>query len=236
MERAWAVYLPSVELQEALQTVRQQNDAGPTHGRQTHLSEVTHATEQPPAISAEHSSAEDYEFDESQDVGNSTDGMGLLTVEPHKAGYMSPQSGTAALKFLHSLPLYLPLTSFSPTSSLDDDDQDAPSGAMQQRRAEVLRYLDDYFASYHPAYPILHEGTFRARVSGSTSSEAHRRLLSDSKQAHWLNRAMAHGRYCTTSCSQSGHLSGTPRAPGRIFRFSRKRASTCRWTSWKKDR
>ncbi|GAT24613.1 Zn(II)2Cys6 transcription factor [Aspergillus luchuensis] len=125
MERAWAIYLPSVDLQDALQTVRSQHDSitaiqqGPQ--RQKHLSEVTHATEQPPASFAEPSNAEDYEFDESQDFDNSTDGMGFLTVDPHKAGYTGPQSGIAALKFLQSLPLYLPLTSFSPLSCLDDD-------------------------------------------------------------------------------------------------------------------
>ncbi|GLA74800.1 hypothetical protein AtubIFM55763_006046 [Aspergillus tubingensis] len=171
MERAWAIYLPSVDLQDALQTVRSQHDSitaiqqGPQ--RQKHLSEVTHATEQPPASFAEPSNAEDYEFDESQDFDNSTDGMGFLTVDPHKAGYTGPQSGIAALKFLQSLPLYLPLTSFSPLSCLDDDMDGGTNCTAQQRRADVLRYLDDYFAIYHPAYPILHEGTFRARVSGA---------------------------------------------------------------------
>lgn len=175
MERAWAIYLPSVDLQDALQTVRSQHDSitaiqqGPQ--RQKHLSEVTHATEQPPASFAEPSNAEDYEFDESQDFDNSTDGMGFLTVDPHKAGYTGPQSGIAALKFLQSLPLYLPLTSFSPLSCLDDDMDGGTNCTAQQRRADVLRYLDDYFAIYHPAYPILHEGTFRARVSGSSSSQ-----------------------------------------------------------------
>lgn len=171
MERAWAIYLPTVDLQDALHTVRSQNDSitatqqGPH--RQKHLSDVTHATEQPPAGFVEPSNAEDYEFDESQDFDNSTDGMGFLTVDPHKAGYTGPQSGIAALKFLQSLPLYLPLTSFSPLSCLDDDIDGGTACTAQQRRADVLRYLDDYFAFYHPAYPILHEGTFRARVSGS---------------------------------------------------------------------
>ncbi|OOF96769.1 hypothetical protein ASPCADRAFT_167898 [Aspergillus carbonarius ITEM 5010] len=172
MERAWSVYLPAVDLQDALQTVRLQNNSIPAiqqqgQHRQKHLSDVTHATEQPPANFVEPNNAEDYEFDESQDFDNSTDGMGFLTVDPHKAGYTGPQSGIAALKFLQSLPLYLPLTSFSPSSSLDDDDEGASAGAIQQRRQDVLRYLDDYFAFYHPAYPILHEGTFRARVSGA---------------------------------------------------------------------
>ncbi|KKK24896.1 hypothetical protein ARAM_000130 [Aspergillus rambellii] len=167
MEKAWTTYLPSVDLHEALQTVRNQEDSNPAVQRrvkQPH-NDMSHSTEQPPTSVAEHSNAEDYEFDESQEFDNSTDGMGFLTIDPHKAGYTGPQSGIAALKFLQSLPLYIPLSSFNPASSLDDDDL-ADSG-LPRKRGEISRYLDDYFAFYHPAYPILHEGTFRARVSGA---------------------------------------------------------------------
>ncbi|KAL4978150.1 hypothetical protein BDW66DRAFT_165195 [Aspergillus desertorum] len=108
IEKAWAAYLPSIDLQEASK-IKHQHD-------------LTHSTEQPTTSVAEHSNAEDYEFDESQDFDNSTDGMGFLTVDPHKAGYTGPQSGVAALKFLQSLSLYIPLGSFIPASSLDDDD------------------------------------------------------------------------------------------------------------------
>ena len=172
IERAWSIYLPSVDLQHALHTIRMQNNGSGSvvadQRKHKHNLDFTHSTEQPPTSFAEHSNAEDYEFDESLD--NSTDGMGFLTVDPHKAGYRGPQSGAASLKFLQSLPLYLPLTSFSPLSSLDDDndaDGDTPAAAAQRRRSEQFRHLDDYFAFYHPAYPILHEGTFRARVSGT---------------------------------------------------------------------
>lgn len=179
MEKAWAVYMPSVDLEEALRTIRQQDssDSIPNpavqqkrhnYKQHRHSNDMTHSTEQPPVGIAEPSNAEDYEFDESQDFDNSTDGMGLLTVDTRKAGYTGPQSGVATLKFLQSLPLYIPLSSFVPTSSLDDDPSDfAPLVAGKQ--VEVSRYLDDYFAFYHPAYPILHEGTFRARVSGKFS-------------------------------------------------------------------
>lgn len=33
--------------------------------------------------------------------------------------------------------------------------------------ADIHRHLDAYFSIYHPAYPILHEATFRARVAGT---------------------------------------------------------------------
>ncbi|KAL4763163.1 putative C6 transcription factor [Aspergillus foveolatus] len=166
MEQAWATYLPSVDLQEALRSVRQQDDSASVASKKIkHQHELTHSTEQPPTSVAEHSNAEDYEFDESQDFDNSTDGMGFLTIDPHKAGYTGPQSGVAALKFLQSLPLYIPLGSFIPASSLDDDD--ICDSSPPRKQSEVARYLDAYFTFYHPAYPILHEGTFRARVSGA---------------------------------------------------------------------
>ncbi|KAL5050235.1 hypothetical protein BDW71DRAFT_173446 [Aspergillus fruticulosus] len=166
IEKAWATYLPSVDLQEALRTVRLHGDSTPVTPKKTkHQLDLTHSTEQPPISVAEHSNAEDYEFDESQDFDNSTDGMGFLTIDPHKAGYTGPQSGVAALKFLQSLPLYIPLGGFIPASSLDDDD--ICESGLPRKQSEVARYLDDYFTFYHPAYPILHEGTFRARVSGA---------------------------------------------------------------------
>lgn len=168
MEKAWSTYLPSVDLQEALRTVRSHEDpisVSPKRIRNQH--DLTHSTEQPPTSVAEHSNAEDYEFDESHNFDSSTDGMGFLTIDPHKSGYTGPQSGVAALKFLQSLPLYIPLSSFIPASSLDDDD--ISEYILPKKQSEVARYLDDYFAFYHPAYPILHEGTFRARVSGKSA-------------------------------------------------------------------
>jgi hypothetical protein len=158
-----------VDLQDAIQTIRESRQQAPTPVSQgIKLStEVEHHTEQPPTNFTEHSNAEDYEFDESQDFDNSIDGMGFLTADPHKAGYTGPQSGIAALKFLQSLPLYLPLNSVNTPSSLDEDGFPA---ARSQPTATVSRYIDDYFSLYHPAYPILHEGTFRARISGKPCS------------------------------------------------------------------
>jgi transcriptional regulatory protein GAL4 len=94
----------------------------------------------------EHSNAEDYEFDESQDFDNSTDGMGFLTVDPHKAGYTGPQSGIAALKFLQYIPSYIPLRGQSPSSSLDEAEALYPSTAPA---TTINTYIDNYFSMYH---------------------------------------------------------------------------------------
>lgn len=111
----------------------------------------------------EQSNAEDYEFDESQDFGNAIDGMGFLTAEASKAGYTGPQSGIAALKFLRSLP-----------SGYEEDNGDGGLPTSQNSLADSMRpatgldfFINDYFTYYHPAYPLLHEGLFRARLSGA---------------------------------------------------------------------
>ncbi|KAH7012682.1 uncharacterized protein B0I36DRAFT_355159 [Microdochium trichocladiopsis] len=112
---------------------------------------------------AECSNAEDYEFDESQDFDNTTDGMGSLVTEPGKVGYTGPQSGVAALKFLQTLHLYTPSDHPRPIP-LDEPDTRSTSQASS---ADISHYVNDYFNIYHTSYPILHEGTFRARLSGA---------------------------------------------------------------------
>ncbi|KAE8149167.1 fungal-specific transcription factor domain-containing protein [Aspergillus avenaceus] len=165
MLRAWKKYLPDVDLQDAIRVARESHSSPVvTSPKRKSISEPDHHTEQPPTNFTELSNAEDYEFDESQDFDNSIDGMGFLTAGPHKAGYTGPQSGIAALKFLQSLPLYLPLHSINTPSSLDEDGGPA---LLPQPTETLNRHIDDYFSLYHPAYPILHEGTFRARISGA---------------------------------------------------------------------
>lgn len=145
----------------------------------------------------EPANAEDYEFDESQDLEGSIDGMAFLTPDPHKAGYTGPQSGIAALKFLQSLPPYLSINYASPLGS--PDEQGVPE-VSSHTPATINRYIDEYFALYHPAYPILHEGTFRARVSGKLGNVlGHWRAPTNgSHQARWQNHATARGLCYTT--------------------------------------
>ena len=171
----WKIYLPDVELETALRSPP--NAAtGPEERPLLHLvgnalpqnspgtETLVEAAERIPAHPTEHLNAEDFEFDESEDPENSIDGMAFLTADTHKSGYTGPQSGIAALKFLQSLPPYLPITyNASPLSGLDDEEIPA---AASHPLATKNRYIDYYFELYHPAYPILHEGTFRARVSG----------------------------------------------------------------------
>jgi hypothetical protein len=196
MERAWKAYVPNVDLDTALDNVRLNStevedviqpapETLPVPqalsgvgekligGSEESLQEDIQFRPSSPApedgadqlaeATIEHTNAEDYEFDESHDVERAIDGMAFLTADPHKAGYTGPQSGIAALKFLQSLPPYLPITYASPLPGPDDEEVPDPS---TQTPASIAHYIDQYFVLFHPAYPILHEGTFRARVSG----------------------------------------------------------------------
>ncbi|XPS80987.1 hypothetical protein M3J09_012931 [Ascochyta lentis] len=176
MKKAWARHLPNVDLEDALQSLdlymstnlntSNTSRDGPDMQPLAHVSTMTPAAQPSEASPAEASNAEDYEFDESQDFDNTTDGMGFLVAEPGKAGYMGPQSGVAAVKFLQSLRFYSPISSTS-TASLDEPDSNLPVALS----ADIAKYMNDYFTIYHTAYPILHEGTFRARVSGTCFSD-----------------------------------------------------------------
>lgn len=175
IKRAWALHLPHVDLEVALKNLDQDQGQlsdgtsvshdGPDMQPLAHASTLNTTAQLSEASPAEASNAEDYEFDESQDFDNSTDGMGFLVAEPGKAGYMGPQSGVAAVKFLQSLRLYSPISSTS-TASLDEPDTNLPVASS----SDMAKYMNDYFSIYHTAYPILHEGTFRARVSGMSAA------------------------------------------------------------------
>jgi hypothetical protein len=128
-------------------------------------SPVTLASHRADTDTPEQSNAEDYEFDESQDFDCSTSGSGLLTMTTRKAGYTGPQSGIAALKLLS--PLRQDTGTIPEKSSLS-----RVHNALYLEAAQAPSdiYVTQYFTYYHPYYPLLHEGLFRARVSGMSSS------------------------------------------------------------------
>lgn len=163
--------MPDVKIQDAIRQVESESPDAPRQETPVTLPGPPEMSYRPTANEhavdaspAEYSNAEDYEFDESQDFDNSTDGMGSLITEPGKVGYTGPQSGVAALKFLQTLHLHIPADCGRPLP-LDEPDTLNTSEASP---ADVSRYITDYFTMYHTAYPILHEGTFRARVSGKS--------------------------------------------------------------------
>lgn len=174
---------------------------------------------------AESLNADDLDFDESHGFSDLVDGMVSLTVEPHRAGYMGTESGSAALKFLNELSACTP----RPSPASPSGDGEADTVAALTRPPELNRLLDDYFTVYHPAYPILHEPTFRAQISGkpghppsptSLCSFTDRRR---GKAPRWLLAASV--SHCTCHrllcwfrrLRQAGHtaLPGVPLSPDR---------------------
>jgi hypothetical protein len=208
MIKAWRIHLPNVDLNDALRSLEKgicspatsANSPSALHESDDQAGSTCPIKElpehlQPSPSPKDCSNAEDYEFDESQDFNNSLDGMGCLTMEPHKAGYMGAHSGIAALKLLQSLPLYLPVDNSSPSYSLDGS---VELNSVLTSPVQVSRYLDNYFSMFHSAYPILHEGTFRARVSGMKLLliKLHNCLITH--QVLWQSHETDHGRYYTT--------------------------------------
>jgi hypothetical protein len=171
MRKAWAHHLPHVNLQDAVRQLEQLADNGDV-ARDGAVE--TPETQYDPAgrdslneLSPDQcNDAEAYEFDESNNFGETTDGMGSLVTEPGKVGYTGPQSGVAALKFLQTLLLYTPSDQPKPFHLDEANTTDTPAASY----AEISRYVNDYFKIYHTSYPILHEGTFRARVSGMSKT------------------------------------------------------------------
>ena len=112
----------------------------------------------------------DYEFDESHAFNELVDGMGLLTADSARSGYTGPTSGIAAFKLLYSLPSDGQLDAASEGFSQPTSTQMASSYPPQQEGVDEESMINDYFLLYHPAYPLLHEGLFRARVLGKFRS------------------------------------------------------------------
>ena len=115
------------------------------------------------ASSPELNNPEDYEFDESQDKAESIDGMGFLASGASQAGYIGPQSSIAALKLLRVT------SSAEPTGKVTEPSHRSTLSGVAggpRQTTSTDSFITDYFTYYHPAYPLLHEGLFRARLAG----------------------------------------------------------------------
>ena len=160
IKRAWDQYCPQVTLQQALESLDTHSSL-PDKGIASDVPSSVHASSVPsseaarmPSVVAasptsilshedhEQNNPEDFEFDESQDLGDSIDGMGILTLDPFKAGYTGPQSGIAALKVLRSLPAAYPLES--------DELTQVSSHPLSESGSTVslAALIDDYFELY----------------------------------------------------------------------------------------
>lgn len=174
VKRAWAQHVPNLTLEQALldlerqdQCAQPQNAESPTSGGSGWAERSEPETTQiPNGGNAEYSNAEDFEFDESEDFNEAIDGMGFLTVGPRKSGYTGPQSGLAAVKFLRSLPSD-GQAEYEDTAPGESPGDSISSMEPALNEVNIDEVINDYFTLFHTAYPLLHEGLFRARMAGT---------------------------------------------------------------------
>jgi len=173
VKRAWALHVPNISLEQALSDLETQDQHAPPRTANSSVASETNwdlhndsgVTSDPDAGNAEYSNAEDYEFDESDDFNETIDGMGFLTVGPRKSGYTGPQSGIAAIRFLRSLPTEGNLEYEEPAVGVSPSDS-VNSHEPALSAVNIDEMVNDFFTLFHPAYPLLHEGLFRARMAG----------------------------------------------------------------------
>ncbi|KAG9571298.1 NAD(P)-binding protein, partial [Aureobasidium melanogenum] len=172
IKRAWSIHVPNVTLEDALAALDDEQSERNNSQSVSHLpssvnaalhTEITDGQSASCPDSAQ-SDPGDYEFDESHDFDELIDGMGFLTAEPCRSGYTGPTSGVAALRLLRSLPS----ETYAAEEPVPGHLGQSPSiDASMAEFVDVDALINDYFLFYHPAYPLLHEGLFRARLLGA---------------------------------------------------------------------
>lgn len=117
----------------------------------------------------EFETVEALEWDETLDLGAITDGMGSLAIHKKASGYMGPQSGTALLRYLQSVGNFLSEDGCADGSFSSLYTNPTVSEELSSKVSSSsfrARCLDWYFTHFHKAYPLIHEGTFRAMLMG----------------------------------------------------------------------
>lgn len=185
VETTWKQFLPNVDFSAAIHAVENQQPLHPVQAQssletQEHSQDIlafgqasSHpddswveaaASVSPP--DSEYEDAETLDWDESVDTIAKTDGIGSLSTKWKGIGYMGPQTGNTLLRKLQSISvLYL-----SP-----EDDMSLQQSVQTELPDHVLKSslfsdqcINWYFTYFHCAYPILHEGYFRAQLMGIT--------------------------------------------------------------------
>lgn len=203
IKRAWSIHVPDVTLEDALATLDTQRpertDSQSVPQLSSSVNTVLHTDiSEGQSVSCPDSAQSDpgdYEFDESHDFDELIDGMGFLTAEPCRSGYTGPTSGVAALRLLRSLPS----ENYAAEEPVSGHIGQSPSiDASMIDFVDVDALINDYFLLYHPAYPLLHEGLFRARVLGMVFQVPEARSQLMMLQAPCQSPGMDHGIYYTT--------------------------------------
>jgi transcriptional regulatory protein GAL4 len=187
LKAAWRRFVPHIDLAQAVHTVETQTTPDSSTLVQEgfdHATTITAETPGPPEdgagessqnIIAPYSNADQedekwdtLEWNEIRSLRISSDGIGSLTVDPKGSGYMGPQSGNSLLRYLQSIANFFPEADDAHDG--DRDELGAP-GLLTAREPPSSHMftqscIDWYFKHFHSAYPILHEGYFRAQNMG----------------------------------------------------------------------
>lgn len=177
LEQAWRLHLPNVDLDFKLQAMEKQLNRSTTaesidwelnpQAQGMSDSGADESVTQPVAVAdCELEDADTLEWDETSNFDYVADGIASLSLDPKGSGYMGPKSGNALLRYLQSISEMFPVpkkgsdSSFSTSANTVIDQNQPVSHTLLQR------CIDWYFKYYHTAYPILHEGYFRAEFMG----------------------------------------------------------------------
>ncbi|GFZ51225.1 hypothetical protein JCM24511_08983 [Saitozyma sp. JCM 24511] len=141
------------------------------------------------ALEVQPRSALGYEWDERhQKSWKDHDGTASLSVEPDGEGYLGFASGATLLRILQIAAGGVSLSQIGPAI------QTAHAAAPEQLSySEQCRFLDGYFAHYHPQYPLVHEPTFRAQWN---------EVIARPPQSSWTllsNVVIGLGAFCLSS-------------------------------------
>lgn len=182
MEAAWRKYLPNINVDAALEEMSNSahspftNQALPRDAESEctlfttssrPIAQTSEAEESfAPAEKPDLEDADTLDWDESSDSTSVNDGIGSLSVTQRGIGYMGPQSGNALLKNLQSLHMHLfPLQEAE--MAFPGQDKSTLAEDVLQSSSYSDSCIDWYFELYNCAYPILHEGYFRAQCIGT---------------------------------------------------------------------
>lgn len=180
--------MPEIDLAAAVRAVEEQNQSPPDPELSapeyesaipdTSMDQHQNLVDQPTEATAptfltpqdsEYEGADTLDWDESSDVAGAADGIGSLSVSSKGIGYMGPQSGNALLRKLQSISI-LYFTHYDDLTPQQSPQPSIPDHVLKSKQF-TNQCVEWYFQFYHRAYPILHEGHFRAQLMGMTLFE-----------------------------------------------------------------
>lgn len=175
--------------------------------------------------------ADSLDWDESAGFASAGDGIGSLSMSRRGVGYMGPQSGNALLKNLQSIYTLMFPSPESETAVQNPIKPNIAEDVLQSARFSDC-CIEWYFKYYNCAYPVLHEGYFRAQCMGLFIFRNPHLLPNFSFiQEHFPSPRMDRGRFYTIWFFPSEHSAVTCRIRTPTVISTEMRPGICRLTS-----